>query len=70
MAYVVVYTEKGQQVWQMNVPSFAIRNLGCPGNTIGSSLAAGIRRAVEDAEVIEAGGDPERASERAMRLSE
>lgn len=68
MPTVVVYTDKGQQVWQMDVESWQIDGLQCPTNLRGSSLAGGIRRAVQDAEVIQAGGDPERPSEKAIRL--
>jgi hypothetical protein len=69
-ASVSVTTEDGTEVWRSDaVASWQIAGLQCPGNVRGSSLAAGIRRAVRDAEVIEAGGDPERLSERAMRIS-
>jgi energy-converting hydrogenase Eha subunit A len=38
-------------------------------NVRASALASGIVRAVRDAEVIQEGGDPERLSEKAMRLA-
>ena len=70
MAYVVVYTNEGEQVWQSLATAYSIRRAECPGNNIGSGLIAGLRRAVEDAEKIEQGIDPERPSEKAMRLSD
>lgn len=69
MPTVVVYTDNGQQVWQMDVESLDLNGLQCPSNNRGSALAAGIRRAVQDAEAIQAGRDPERPSEKAMRLA-
>lgn len=69
MPLVVVYTDKGQQVWQSLATAYSLRRAECPGNSIGSSLVAGLRRAVEDAEAIEEGRDPERPSEKAMRLA-
>jgi hypothetical protein len=69
-ARVIVTTEDGTEVWRMDdVAAWQVSGLQCPGNVSGSSLAAGIRRAVQDAEVIEAGGDPERLSEKAMRIA-
>jgi hypothetical protein len=50
-------------------PAWAMRGASCPSNLAGSSLVSGIRRALEDGEVMERGGDPERPSERAMRLA-
>jgi len=71
MPIVVVYTDKGEQVWQSPAgPALTLRNVKCPGNTIGSALVSGLRRAVEDAEAIEAGRNPERPSEAAMRLAD
>ncbi len=70
MPIVVVYTDKGEQVWQSPAIGFTLRPAKCPGNTIGSALVSGLRRAIEDAEAIEAGDDPERPSEKAMRLSD
>ena len=66
---VVVYTDNGQQVWQSPAMSLTLRSAKCPSNTSGSSLISGLRRAVEDAEAIEEGRDPERPSERAVRLA-
>lgn len=71
MSIVKVFTDDGEEVWvAAGIMAYDVRNLQCPGNTTGSGLAAGIRRALEDAEVIQAGGDPERPSEKAMRLSQ
>jgi hypothetical protein len=70
MPRVVVYTDGGELVQAFDVEAWHINGLQCPTNARGSGLAAGIRRAVQDAEVIQAGGDPERPSEKAMRLSE
>jgi hypothetical protein len=70
MARVIVQTDDGTWVWGMdNVRSHHLNALACTTNEKGSSLAAGVRRAVSDAEVIQAGGDPERMSEKAMRLA-
>lgn len=70
MAYVVVYTDKGEQVWSSQLIAATVRRLECPGNVIGSSVASGLRRAAQDAEALEQGRDPERSSERAMRLAD
>ena len=70
MPKVIVTTDAGVVVWrQEDVDANAVRYLQCQGNVNGSSLAAGIRRAVQDAEAIQAGRDPERPSEKAMRLA-
>lgn len=71
MAIIVVYTDKGQQVWQTTgVHRDSLSAATCPTNAKGSAIIAGLRRAVEDAEKIERDEDPERPSEKAMRLSE
>jgi len=71
MARVYVTTDDGRFVWALdNVESHHLNGLQCPTNVRGSSLAAGIRRAVQDAEAIQAGRDPERPSEKAIRLAE
>lgn len=61
----------GRVVWSIDdVPSSALASASCPSNHRGSALVSGIRRALSDAEIIRAGGDPERPSEKAMRLSD
>ena len=55
MATVVIYTEKGEQVWQSTILGGTIERLHCPGNTIGAEIARGIRQAVHEAESIESG---------------
>jgi hypothetical protein len=61
----------GSLVWSMPAPpAYAMGRLRSEGHVGVSSLAAGLRRAVEDAEAIRAGRDPERPSERAIRLAE
>lgn len=70
MAYVVVYTEKGEQVWHMQATAHALATARCDTNIVGRNLISGLRRAFEDAEALEQGLDPERPSEKAMRLSE
>lgn len=71
MPTVVVYTEKGEQVWSMEgVHPDWMSAITAPTNVKASGLVAGLRRAVQDADKIERGIDPERASEKAMRLSE
>ena len=67
MPKVVVYTDDGVEVWKSPATAYSLRSAKCPTNTIGSSLIAGLRRAVEDAEAIEKKLDPERTSERVMR---
>jgi hypothetical protein len=57
-ATIVVYTEKGEQVWQAPVFTAMIERLHCPGNTSGAKLARGIRQAVLEAEAIHGGRDP------------
>jgi hypothetical protein len=69
MPTVVVYTDKGEQVWQSPATAYSLRSATCPTNQTGSSLISGLRRAVEDAEKIEDGHNPERDSEKAMRLA-
>lgn len=69
MATVIVTTDDGQPVWMMeDIQPWHIIALQCPTNIRGSSLAAGIRRAAQDAEAIQDGRDPERLSEKVMRL--
>ena len=50
MSYVVVYTDKGEQVWQTQVTALSLRRLECPGNSIGAAFAAMLRGAVTEAE--------------------
>jgi len=71
MSVIKVFTDDGREVWSTaGIMAHDVRDIQCPGNTTGSGVAAGIRRATEDAEVIQRGGDPERPSEKAMRLSQ
>lgn len=70
MPRVIVQTDDGRTVLTMPADSYSLRSATCPHNTIGSSLISGVRRAVEDAEDLEQGKNPERPSERAMRESE
>lgn len=70
MPIIKVTTDEGVAVKEFEVTSQQIARLTCPANVVGSSFAAGIRRAVEDAEAISAGRHPERASEMAMRHAE
>lgn len=68
---VVVLTDDGREVWRApGIMAHDVRSIECPGNSTGSSVAAGIRRAAVDAEAIQRGEDPERPSEKAMRLSQ
>lgn len=70
MPKIVVFTDDGQPVWEMDdVEWHHVTGLTCPTNTRGSSVASGIRRAISDAHTIQDGGDPERPSEKAMRLA-
>jgi hypothetical protein len=70
MARVIVTTNDGRPVWMLDdVRSWDLGALQCPTNLRGSALAAGVRRAVEDAEAIQAGRNPERPSEKAVRLA-
>ena len=70
MPKVIVTTDNGDPVWMMDdVEAWHLSALTCPTNRKGSALASGVRRAVQDAETIQKGGDPERPSERAVRLA-
>jgi hypothetical protein len=69
MAKVIVTTDDGREVAVFTVPAGHLANsvwrnltgrLGSPMGWLG--------RALDDAKTIQAGGDPERPSERAMRL--
>lgn len=69
MATVIVQTDDGREVWRMGgvEPWHVVTHLIAHGNVRASSLASGIVRAVQDADKIQRGADPERPSERAMR---
>jgi hypothetical protein len=69
---VAVFTEGGQEVWSYDSGIKGISHAipSAPSNAAAHSLLRGLARAIQDAEVIEAGGDPERPSEKAMRLAE
>lgn len=70
MPRVCVYTDKGELVYEQPADSRSLASATCPTNITGSSLISGLRRALEDAEMMEVGLNPERPSERAMRLIE
>lgn len=71
MAKVIVQTDDGREVWSLDeIESWHVDSLTCPTNTRGSAVAAGIRRAVTDAEAIQEGRDPRRLSEIAIELAE
>lgn len=69
MARVIVQTDDGREVWRMDgvEPWHVVGKLRGEMNVKASSLAAGIVRAVEDADKIQRGVDPARPSERAVR---
>lgn len=70
MPRVIVETDSGERVWSMDgIESWHLHALQCSTNTRGSAVAAGVRRAVQDAEAIQEGRDPERLSEKAVRLA-
>jgi hypothetical protein len=54
MPIIVIYTDKGEQVWQAPVMGINIARLYCPGNSIGAALARGVVEAVAKAEAMEA----------------
>jgi hypothetical protein len=69
MPKVIVQTDDGREVSSFDVP------MTYPGNGLWARMVGRyvaplgwLGRALRDAEVIQAGGDPERLSERAMRL--
>ena len=70
MAKVIVQTDDGRQVTSIFVSDQAagtatwLKLIGRPERPLG-----GLGRALDDAAIIQAGGDPERLSEKAMRLS-
>ncbi len=68
MPRIIVQTDDGFTVWEMEAEEWQLDRLTCPGNIRGSAVASGIRRACRDAEALTAGNDPERPSEKAMRL--
>lgn len=60
----------GAIIWEQEAPpSYGLQTASCPGHVGGSSLVSGLRRAIEDAEAIRDGRDPERLSEKALRLA-
>jgi hypothetical protein len=70
MAIVIVTTDDGREVGRFNVPVAYL------GNSVWRNLLGRLEeplgwlgRALSDARVIQAGGDPERPSEKAMRLA-
>jgi hypothetical protein len=70
MAVIRVFTDDGQEVTSMRVDD------KWSGNAIARHVCGHLHtihgwlgRALEDARVIQAGGDPERPSEKAMRLT-
>lgn len=62
----------GPIVWTSHgdVPVYALDSASCPTNVVGSGIVSGLRRAVQDADAIRDGRDPERPSEKAIRLAE
>lgn len=70
MPRVIVETDDGRRVWEFETTARMASAVWRPGTHEGaSSLLSGLERAVADAEVVERGGDPERPSEKAMRLA-
>ena len=70
MAKVIVTTDDGREVARFDMP------VGRWGNALWARLLGRynaplgrLGRALDDAKVIEQGGDPERPSEKAMRLT-
>ena len=69
MPKVIVTTDEGRAVWMIeDIEAWHVRGLECPTNQRGSAVASGVRRACEDAQAIQSGADPERPSEKVMRL--
>ena len=68
MARVTIATDDGRVVEEYAVGAEEVRSLTLM--PLRGNLMTGIRRALQDAEVVQAGGDPERPSEKAMRLAE
>jgi hypothetical protein len=70
--YVAVYTHKGAAVWVseegLEYQDIIFANVTIP-NRRGGSFYAGLHRAIRDATFIDEGLDPERPSEKAMRLA-
>jgi len=67
MARLVIETEDGRVVWRSPLVLTSHELLGVAGQ---ARLVGEVRRSVQDAEAIEAGRDPERPSEKAMRMAE
>lgn len=68
MAQIIIQTDDGHEVDRI-VDIHAADVRGLAETRSGRTVVPHVRRAVEDADVIEAGGDPERPSEKAMRLA-
>lgn len=71
MTHVVVYTEDGQVVGgvtDVRYSDLMLARIEVP-NTKGQAFFGTILRAVQDAEAIQEGRDPERPSEKVMRLA-
>jgi hypothetical protein len=68
MPRVIVETDDGQRVYAEETTAHTL--LFSTDSPPAQALIGGIRRGLQDAEAVEAGLDPERPSEKAMRLAE
>lgn len=70
MPKVIVTTDSGTTVAEFDIDAHAGRMLpaGVPMNVQANQVLVGVRRAIRDADCIERGIDPERLSEKAMRM--
>jgi hypothetical protein len=72
MAKVIVQTDDGREVWRLEeIEPWHVRSIihGSFTNIVCRALTSGILRAVQDANMIQRGLDPERLSEKAVRLA-
>lgn len=72
MARIIVATSDGREVYSRELDPGWGTGATAGRELIGSHtpLLGAIGRAIEDAHILDAGGDPERPSEKAMRLAE
>jgi len=71
MAIIRIFTDDGQEVASMKVGG-DLSDTAVARHVVGNlhPIQGWLGRAIDDARIIQAGGDPERPSEKAMRLTQ